>query len=101
MKYYNKFIDTEKERCNIFLGGKILFEIIKPESRDIISYPVQRSEYGTTVQLAIVLSWADEESLHVLKIPEQEISKIKSSLILKIITQGDIKKAISSVQNKK
>lgn len=78
-----------------------MIEIIKPEVRNIISYPVQRAEYGTTVQLAIVLGWADEESLHIWKIPEQEISKIKASLVLKIITQNDIKKAISSVQNKK
>ena len=90
-------VDAEKERCNIFLGGKILWEIIKPESRDIISYPVLRSEYGTTIQVAIVLDWIDAETLNVLTIPENEIRKIKSSSILRIITQDDIKKAISSV----
>ena len=101
LKYYNRFIDIEKEKPYILIGGDILVEIIKPEIRDIVSYPVQRSQYGTTVQVARVIDWVDEETLRVLAIPELEIRKIKSSLVLKIISQDDIKKAISSVQNKK
>ncbi len=94
-------VDIEKERCNIFLGGKILSKIRKPKISDIISYTILRSKYGDTIQVAIVLGWIDEESLHVWTIPEKEIRKIKSSSILRIITQDEIKQAIASVKNRK
>jgi len=77
-----------------------LFEIRKPESLDIISYSVLRSKYGDTVQVAIVLDSLDDESLYILTIPRKEIRKIKWSPKLpnlKIITQAEIKEAVSSV----
>jgi hypothetical protein len=81
----------------MFLGGKILWEIIKPESTDIVSYPVLKEKYGTTVQVAMVIDWIDEETLRVLTFPEKEIRRVKSSLILRIIKQDEIKGIISSI----
>ena len=93
-------VDAEKERYNIFLGSKILAEIRKPESTDIVSYPILREKYGTTVQVAIVIDWVDEENLRVLTLPEKEIRKIKCELVISIITQNEIKGIINSAKNK-
>ena len=84
----------------MFLGGKILFEIRKPESTDIVSYTILREKYGTTVQVARVIDWVDEENLRVLTFPEKEIRKIKCELVISIITQNEIKGIISSAKNK-
>ncbi len=78
-----------------------MFEIRKPESTDIVSYPILKEKYGTTLQVAMVIDWTDEETLRVLTFPEKEIRKIKSSSIIRIITQAEIKEAIRSIQNKK
>jgi hypothetical protein len=97
---YNRFIDIEKERYNMFLGGKRLSKIRKPNPPDIISYTVFRSEYGDTTKVAIVLGWTGEECLRILTIPGKKIEKIKWNPHLpnlRIITQDEIKKAISSV----
>ena len=88
----------------MFLGGKRLSKIRKPNPPDIISYTILRSKYGDTVQVATVLDWIDEESLYILTIPGKKIEKIKWNPHLpnlRIITQDEIKKAISFVRNRK
>ncbi len=95
-------VDSKKERCNILIGDKGMSESKRPKPTDIIIYTILKLQgtHSVAVIIGMVLSWPDKDHLRISTIPGEETREIKWSPSLpnlRIITQDEIGKAISSV----